>query len=71
MTRRGSVGRLFDAQVSFISKERKMINCLGREFSAYLYVVEWIGIYQGKEWLISLLYGDTVSLLLGEEFPFR
>ena len=36
----------------------------------YLSVVEWIGIYKGKWWLLSLLDGDTVSLLMGEEFPF-
>ena len=33
----------------------------------YLFVVEWVGIYK---WLLFLLDIDTVSLLLGEEFPF-
>ena len=52
------------------SRERKKINCLGREFTAYLFVVEWIGIYKGKHWLLSLLDGDTISPPLGEEFHF-
>ena len=34
---------------------------------AYLFVVEWVGIYK---WLLFLLDSDTVSLRLGEEFPF-
>ena len=33
-------------------------------------MVEWVGIYKGKYRSLSLLDGDTVSLLLGEEFPF-
>ena len=37
---------------------------------AYLFVVEWVGIYRKKLWLLSLLDSDTVSLPLGEEFPF-
>ena len=37
---------------------------------AYLFVVEWVGIYKEKLWLLSLLDGDTVSLPLGEEFHF-
>ena len=37
---------------------------------AYLFVVEWVGIYREKVWLLSLLDSDTVSLPLGEEFPF-
>ena len=37
---------------------------------AYLFVVEWVGIYREKLWLLSLLDSDTVSLPLGEEFPF-
>ena len=37
---------------------------------AYLFVVEWVGIYREKLWLFSLLDIDTVSLPLGEEFPF-
>ena len=37
---------------------------------AYLFVVEWVSIYKEKLWLLSLLDSDTVSLPLGEEFPF-
>ena len=37
---------------------------------AYLFVVEWVGIYREKLWLFSLLDNDTVSLPLGEEFSF-
>ena len=37
---------------------------------AYLFEVEWVGIYKEKLWLLSLLDSDTVSLPLGEEFPF-
>ena len=37
---------------------------------AYLFVVEWVGIYREKLWLLSLLDGDTISLPLAEEFPF-
>ena len=36
----------------------------------YLFVVEWVVIYREKLWLLSLLDSDTVSLPLGEEFPF-
>ena len=36
----------------------------------YLFVVELVGIYKEKLWLLSLLDSDTVSLPLGEEFPF-
>ena len=37
---------------------------------AYLFMVEWVGIYKKKLWLLSLLDSDTVSLPLGEEFHF-
>ena len=37
---------------------------------AYLFVIEWVGVYKEKLWLLSLLDSDTVSLPLGEEFPF-
>ena len=37
---------------------------------AYLFVVECVGIYREKLWLLSLLDSNTVSLPLGEEFPF-
>ena len=36
----------------------------------YLFMVGWVGIYEEKAWLLSLLDGDTVSFPLGEEFPF-
>ena len=32
-------------------------------------MVEWVGFYDGKI-LVTFLDGDTVSFLLGEEFPF-
>ena len=37
---------------------------------AYLFVVECVGIYREKLWLLSLLDSNTVSLPLGEEFHF-
>ena len=37
---------------------------------AYPFMVEWVGIYREKLWLLSLLDSHTVSLTLGEEFPF-
>ena len=37
---------------------------------AYLFVVEWVGIYKEKLWLLSLLDSDTVSPPLGEGFSF-
>ena len=37
---------------------------------AYLFVVEWVGIYKENLWLLSFLDSDTVSLPLGEEFHF-
>ena len=37
---------------------------------AYLFVVECVGIYKEKLWLLSLLDSDTISVPLGEEFPF-
>ena len=33
-------------------------------------MVEWIDIYKGKQWLLSLLDDDMISFPLGEEFPF-
>ena len=66
----GCAGCLCDAKVSHFFKGKKKINCLKREFTAYLFVVEWISIYKGKQWLLSLLDGDTISPPLGEEFPF-
>ena len=37
---------------------------------AYLFMVELVGVYKERLWLLSLLDSDTVSLPLGEEFPF-
>ena len=37
---------------------------------AYLFVVEWVGIYREKLWLLSLLDSDMVSLPLGKKFHF-
>ena len=37
---------------------------------AYLFMVEWVDTYKEKLWLLSLLDSDTVSLPLGDEFPF-
>ena len=37
---------------------------------AYLFLVEWVGIYKERLWLLSLLDSGTVSLPLGEEFSF-
>ena len=36
----------------------------------YLFVVEWVGIYKEKLWLLFLLDSDTISFPMGEEFPF-
>ena len=53
---------------SFLLKEKNStIDCV---MITYLFVVEWVGIYEKKLWLLSLLDSDTVSLPLGEEFPF-
>ena len=52
------------------SRERKRSTALGASSLHTFFVVEWIGIYKGKQWLLSLLDGDTISPPLGEEFTF-
>ena len=54
--------------ISFLLKEKN--STVDGVMIAYLFMVEWVGIYWEKLWLISLLDSDTVSLSLGEEFPF-
>ena len=53
---------------SFLLKWKK--STIDGVMIAYLFVVEWVGIYKEKLRLLSLLDNDTVSLPLGEEFPF-
>ena len=53
---------------SFLLKRKN--STLNGIMIAYLFVVEWVGIYREKLWLLSLLDSDTISLSLGEEFPF-
>ena len=61
-------GSLLPKSVSFLFKGQN--STVHGVMLAYLFVVEWVGIYKEKLWLLSLLEGDTVSLPLGEEFPF-
>ena len=49
--------------------ERKEFNCRWR-YDCIPFCGRWVGIYKEKLWLLSLLDSDTVSLPLGEEFPF-
>ena len=53
---------------SFLLKGKNSI--IDSVMIAHLFVVEWVGIYKEKLWLLSLLDSDTVSLPLGEEFHF-
>ena len=53
---------------SFLLKEKN--STLDGVMIAYLFVVEWVGIYKEKLWLLSLLNSNTVSSPLGEEFHF-
>ena len=53
---------------SFLLKEKN--STLDDVMIAYLFVVEWVGIYRLKLWLLFLLDSNTVSLPLGEEFLF-
>ena len=53
---------------SFLFKENN--STIDGVMIAYLFVVDWVGIYKEKLWLLSLLDSDTVSLPLGEEFLF-
>ena len=59
---------LMPKSASFLLKEKN--STIDGVMIAYLFVVEWVGIYKEKLWLLSLLDSDTVSLPLGEEFPF-
>ena len=54
--------------VSFLLKGKN--STIDGVMIAYLFVVEWVGIYREKLWLLSLLNSDMVSLPLGEVFPF-
>ena len=54
--------------VSFLLKGKNSI--VDGVMISYLFVVEWVGIYREKLWLLSLLDSDTLSLPLDEEFPF-
>ena len=62
------VDSLMPKSASFLLKGKN--STLDDVMIAYLFVVEWIGIYKEKLWLLSLLDSDTVSLPLGEEFSF-
>ena len=62
------IGSLMPKSVSFLLKGKN--STIDDVLIAYLFVVEWVGIYKGEYWLLSLLDGDTISLSLGEEFPF-
>ena len=62
------VGSSMCKSVSFLLKGKN--STVDDVMIAYLFVVEWVGIYKEKLWLLSLLDSDTVSLPLGEEFPF-
>ena len=62
------VGSSMPKSASFLLKGKK--STIGGIMIAYLFVVEWVGIYKEKLWLLSLLDSDTVSLTLGEKFPF-
>ena len=53
---------------SFLLKLKK--STIDDVMIVYLFMVEWVAIYKEKLWLLSLLDSDTVSLPLGEEFPF-
>ena len=61
-------GSLMLKSTSFLLKGKN--STLDGVMITYLFVVEWIGIYKEKLWLLSLLDSDTVSLPLGEEFTF-
>ena len=53
---------------SFLLKEKN--STINGVMIAYLFVVDWVSIYKEKLWLLSLLDSDTISLPLGEDFPF-
>ena len=54
--------------ISFLLKRKN--STVNGVMIAYLFVVEWVGIYREKLWLLSLLDSDTVSLPLGGSFLF-
>ena len=54
--------------ISFLLKGKN--STIDSVMITYLFVVEWVGIYKEKLWLLFLLDSDTLSLPLGEEFPF-
>ena len=49
---------------SFLLKEKN--STIDDVMIAYLFVIDWVDIYKGKLWLLSLLDSDTVSFPLGE-----
>ena len=61
-------GSLMPKSTSFLLKGKK--STIDGVMIVYFFMVEWVGIYMEKLWLLSLLDSDTVSLPLGEEFPF-
>ena len=61
-------GSSMPKSASFLSKGKN--STIDDVMIAYIFVVEWVGIYKEKLWLLSLLDSDTVSLPLGEEFHF-
>ena len=62
------VGSPMPKSASFLLKGKN--STLDDVMIAYLFMVEWVGIYREKLWLLSLLDSDTVSLPLDEEFHF-
>ena len=63
-----SAGSLMPKSLSFLLKGKN--STVDGVRIAYLFMVEWVGIYREKLWLLSLLDSDTVYLPLGEEFHF-
>ena len=61
-------GSSMPMSVSFLLKGKN--STVDDVMIAYLFEVEWVGIYKEKLWLLSLLYSDMISLPLGEEFPY-
>ena len=66
--RGGPAGSPMPKSASFLLKGKN--STIHNVMNAYLFVVEWVGIYKEKLWLLSLLDSDTVSLPMGGEFPF-
>ena len=61
-------GSLTPKSASFLLKGKN--STIDVVMIVYLFMVEWVSIYKEKLLLFSLLDSDTVSLSLGEEFPF-